>query len=50
MKVVTINLSHVNTNCYLVIDEKSRDAMVIDPGEYSQKLVDTIEKENVNIK
>ena len=50
MKVVTINLSHVNTNCYLVIDEKSRDALVIDPGEYNQKLVDTIEKENVNIK
>lgn len=45
-----VHLSHVDTNCYVVVDEKTNEAVVIDPGEYTQKLVDTIENNELKIK
>ena len=50
MKIYLVHLSHMDTNCYIVADEKTNEAVVIDPGEYTQKLVDKIEKENLQIK
>lgn len=50
MKVIMVFLGHVNTNCYIVIDEKSREAVVIDPGEYTQKLIDTIDEKEIDVK
>lgn len=50
MKVLMVHLGHVNTNCYIAIDEKSGESVVIDPGEYTQKLVDKIDENNLKVK
>lgn len=50
MKVIMVHLGHVDTNCYVLLDEKTNDAVVIDPGEYTQKLVDTIDMHKMNVK
>ncbi len=37
-------------NCYLVCDEDSREAIFIDPGAEAERLIDEVEKENLNLK
>lgn len=50
MKIIMVHLPHVDTNCFIVADEKTKEAVVIDPGEYTQKLVDTISQNELKIK
>jgi hydroxyacylglutathione hydrolase len=38
------------TNCYLVWDEDTMDAFIIDPGYGAKKLINTIEEKKVNLK
>lgn len=37
-------------NCYFVIDEKTNEAIVIDPGADTHKLINVIEKEKIDLK
>ena len=39
MKIITIKVGSLQTNCYIVIDEKSQEAIVIDPGDEADKIV-----------
>ena len=50
MKITTIPLRHTDTNCYVAVDEKSGEAVVIDPGEFTQRLVNAIDGEEIKVK
>jgi glyoxylase-like metal-dependent hydrolase (beta-lactamase superfamily II) len=38
------------SNCYVLAEENSPDAIIIDPGNIDKKLLDYIEKNNLNLK
>ena len=42
MQIKTVKVGSLQTNCYVVIDEKSREAMVIDPGAEAEKILPEI--------
>jgi len=44
MKVETLIVGHLETNCYLVYDENNRRAAVVDPGAEPGKIISAIEK------
>ncbi len=51
MKILQIQLEHeIFANCYLIIDEATDEAAVIDPGWYGDIIKDALAKENVNLK
>ena len=39
MKVITTVVGSLQTNCYLLIDEKTRSAALIDPGDEAERLL-----------
>jgi len=39
MRVLTIKVGSLQTNCYIVIDEKSNQAIVIDPGAEANEIL-----------
>jgi len=47
-KILVGNL--IETNCYIIFDENTKDAMVIDPGEKSEKITDFINENNLIVK
>lgn len=50
MPIKTFVVGPLQVNCFLVWDEPSRDAMIVDPGEESDRLLDAIDKLNLNLK
>ena len=42
MKIETFVIGMIGTNCYLVSDEETRECLLVDAAEYSQKLVSHI--------
>lgn len=38
------------TNCYVAIDEDTKECVIIDPAVYSEKVAEFIEKNNLNVK
>ena len=44
MQIKVVEVGYLQTNCYFVIDEKTMDTAVIDPGDDSNKILDAIEK------
>lgn len=49
MKVITTVVGELQTNCYLLIDEESRHAAFIDPGDNAETLLALAEREGVQI-
>lgn len=37
------------SNCYLVVNETSKEALIIDPGEITEKIISQIEDNNLNL-
>lgn len=50
MKIISVPLGEYQTNCYIIIDENNRDAIIIDPGKKSSGFFEYIDKLNINIK
>ena len=50
MRIKTFIVSVMETNGYIVFDEKTLDGIVIDPGDSPELFIEFIEKENINIK
>ncbi len=51
MRIIQIKLEHeIFANCYMLIDEATNDAAIIDPGWYGDIIKNTLAKENVNLK
>jgi len=48
MKIITLAVGPLETNCYIVWDESTKEAMVIDPGDEPDRVLD--EAEGLDIK
>ncbi len=44
MQIQTITVGALETNCYLVYDEKTREAVVVDPGAEPKKIIAAIDQ------
>ena len=42
MQIKTIKVGSLQTNCYILIDEKSKQAIIIDPGDEAYKILPEI--------
>ncbi|MBU0672411.1 MAG: MBL fold metallo-hydrolase [Candidatus Margulisbacteria bacterium] len=42
MEIKTIKVGSLQTNCYVIVDEESNEAVVLDPGDESAKIVPEI--------
>ncbi|HEU4963444.1 MAG TPA: MBL fold metallo-hydrolase [Bacilli bacterium] len=49
MQVHLIPLGMFQTNCYLLVDEATRQAVVIDPGQDPDPLLEVIKREGLNV-
>ena len=49
MKVITTVVGSLQTNCYLLIDEETKCAALIDPGDEAEKLLALVEREGVTL-
>ena len=50
MKVITTVVGALQTNCYLLIDEETKLAALIDPGDEAERLLALVEREGVQVK
>lgn len=50
MEVIKKSLGQMGTNCYLIWDESTREAAVIDPGFEDQQVSDIINEKKLNVK
>lgn len=50
MKVITTVVGSLQTNCYLLIDEETKSAALIDPGDEAEKLLALVKSEGVTLK
>lgn len=46
MKIKKFTLSDFQSNCYLVACEDTKEAIIVDPGEYKKEISDAINEEN----
>ena len=44
MKIVTIAVGQLMTNCYLVCDEQAKVCAVVDPGDEAERIADAVER------
>ena len=49
MKMITLPLGALETNCYVVYDEASRVCALIDPGAMPQVILDTLAKNDLTL-
>ena len=50
MLIKTLPVGQLETNCYIVTNEKSLDCVVIDPGDESNTILDYLESNNLKCK
>jgi hydroxyacylglutathione hydrolase len=50
MKIETIPIGILGTNCYVLFEENSKEALVIDPGGKSEKLLQLMDEQCLKIK
>ena len=47
MKMITLPLGALETNCYVVYDEASKACALVDPGAMPQVILDTLTKNDL---
>ena len=47
MIIKTVTVGELRTNCYIVASSKTREAVIIDPGDEAEKIIDAIETEKL---
>lgn len=50
MQIKNIIVGVIHTNSYLIIDDETHDAVIVDPGFNSEKLISEIDNSNCNLK
>lgn len=49
MKIITTKVGPVHTNCYIVFDEKTNDAVIIDPGEKADYFLELLKERDLKL-
>ena len=47
MNIQTVKVGIISTNCYILTDEKTNEAIVIDPGSKCGQIIDAVKDKNV---
>lgn len=50
MKIIALSVGLLEANCYIVYDEKSKDAMVIDPGGDGEYILSKIDEKGLKVR
>lgn len=50
LKVKTLSLGFLSTNCYIVFNESSKECIIIDPAAKEEKIIEFLEKEKLSPK
>lgn len=50
MKVKKLVVGIFEANCYILWDEKDREAIIVDPGEEGERIIEIIRKDSLKIK
>lgn len=50
MNIKSFVLGSLGTNCYIVYNEKSKEAAIFDPADNGEKIADEIKKDGLNLK
>ena len=50
MKIQTIPVGQLMTNCYLLCDESSKVCAVVDPGDEAQRIADAVERSGCELR
>lgn len=50
MRIKNIVVGSLEANCFIVSDEKTSDAMIIDPGDEPERIIEYVRKENLHVK
>lgn len=50
MNIDVLEVGMVNTNCYIVTDESTKDILIIDPGGEAGRIIDAVKEKNGNVK
>ena len=50
MKLMQLCVGMVRTNCYIVYDETTREAAVIDPGDNAKSILHAVNEEQLNVR
>lgn len=48
--IIKLELGMLETNCYIFIDEDTREGIIIDPGDDAGKVLDIINSEKIKVK
>ena len=49
LKMVTICLGQMQTNCYIVENTKTNQAFVFDPGDQGERIMDTLKEDGMEL-
>ncbi len=49
MKIIQLEVGYLGTNCYIVYDEDTLQAAIIDPGGSPEKILKIIERDNLSV-
>lgn len=49
MFIKTLSVGPLQTNCYIVADEKSKKAMVVDPGDEPDRIMDIVKENGLTV-
>ena len=50
MKIEKYVVGMISTNCYLVINEETKDTVMVDPGAYPAKLKNVVKEQGLKLK
>lgn len=50
MKIQTIPVGQLMTNCYLVCDEQAKVCAVVDPGDEAERIIDAVERSGCQVR
>jgi glyoxylase-like metal-dependent hydrolase (beta-lactamase superfamily II) len=50
MKIISLEVGNLGTNCYIVYSENTQDAMIIDPGGNAGEILTAVGNANLNVK
>ena len=49
MKIEKYVVGMIGTNCYLVINEETKDTVMVDPGAYPAKLKNAVKEQGLKL-